>query len=968
MHRLPAGLTAADCRARLRGALSGEPPRVWTEPVPGPSGGSLAARRRERETRTAIAAAASPLRVTVLEYADGVRDLVVAARADRVGRQELDRIAGTALRGAPPHTGDVEHGLLPEGAMGTGPGGLVALAPMTLVAAPTAGAETNGPAGSGRETDGPAGSGPEANGRETNGPDPAHLLTAALVLVLSRTLGDRDPVLDVSTPSGTSSVSTSALDEDVPVTALLATAAAPHPDPAAGGFRVRLQLDAAPAAEGLLTYTPPLCAEHALTLHAAADADGGLVLRGWYRPEEFPAALAAEWGTLLAKAAAGLAAADPDATPAGVEPLGPERRREVLELGGLGRKGPAPRLTIPDLVRARAAETPDAVALTDGATGLSYRELLARAERTAQALRGLGVLPGDRVGICLERTADLVVSLLGVLVTGAAYVTLDPAYPADRLASTAEDAGLDVVLVDDEAAAQDGPFAARVTVSPRTLLERADDALEGPAWPADPDAPAYVIYTSGSSGRPKGVVVPHRNVAALIAATADDFEFGSEDSWTWFHSAAFDFSVWEIWGALATGGRVVVVPYWTCRSPRDFRELLRRERVTVLNQTPSAFARLIDLEREEAVLDSVRLVILGGEPLDPARLLPWFDAHPETACRVVNMFGITETTVHVTARTMTRKDALAGDRSVGPPVPGWSVRVLDGRHRPLPPCVLGEIAVAGDGLALGYLAQPELTAQRFVTDPVDGTRLYLSGDLGLLRPGGELEHHGRIDSQVQLRGHRVELDEIRHVLLGHEAVRDAAVVMVRAEGDEDAARLDGYVVLRSGDAREIRRHAARLLPEYMVPRVVGVPEIPLTVNGKADMERLAALAAEAAPLAPAAPSVPSAPKPSEAPAVGVETAAAALEDGLDEVVLATWRTVLRTDADAEEDFFDLGGNSLLALRVSHALREAGLAAGVRDVYQYRTAAGLAAELRRQTGPAAPAPSPVTDPERDLPGA
>lgn len=928
VHRLPAGLTAADCRVRLRepvadGATAGpaaveEPPHVWAEPVPGPSDGPLAARRRDRETRTGITSAASPLRLTVLEYADGVRDLVVAARADRVGRRQLDRIVRRVLRDTPPYAGRQDHGLVPEGAVRADADGLVALAPMTLPA-------------------------PPETGRAATGPDPARLLTATLALVLARTLGDRDPVLNVSSPSGAFAVPASALDEDAPVTAFLAAA---HTDTTSGdGISVRLHLDTAPAAEGLLVYAPPLCARHALTLHAAPDAEGRLILRGWYRPEEFPSALAAGWGALLTTAAEGLAGAAPDAAPAGVELLGPARRREVLELGGLGNKAPAPRLTIPELVRARAAETPDAIALTDGDTHLSYRELLARAELTARALRGIGVLPGDRVGVCLERTADLVVSLLAVLVTGAAYVTLDPAYPADRLAYTAEDAGLGVVLVDDEATAQDGPFAARVTVSPRTLLERAADTPEAPAWPADPDAPAYVIYTSGSTGRPKGVVVPHRNVAALIATTREDFAFGAEDTWTWFHSAAFDFSVWEIWGGLATGGRVVAVPYWTCRSPRDFRELLVRERVTVLNQTPSAFARLIDLEREETALGSVRLVILGGEPLDPARLLPWFDAHPESACRVVNMFGITETTVHVTARTMTRKDALAGNRSVGRAVPGWSVRVLDGNRRPLPPGVLGEIAVAGDGLALRYLERPELTAERFVTDPVDGTRLYLSGDLGLLRPDGELEHHGRIDSQVQLRGHRVEPEEIRHVLLGHEAVRDAAVVVVREEGDADAARLDGYVVLRGGDAREIRRHAARSLPEYMVPRVVAVPEIPLTVNGKTDVARLAALAAEAVPQTPAVPPVP---ETREAPAAGAE----APEKDLDALVLAAWRTVLGTGATAQEDFFDLGGNSLLALRVCHALREAGLTAGVRDVYQYRTAESLAAELHRRTRPQA----------------
>ncbi|CAL9558316.1 amino acid adenylation domain-containing protein [Streptomyces sp. enrichment culture] len=923
VHRLPGGLTAEDCRDRLRraaaarpGAAAGEAPRVWAEPVPGPSGGGLAARRREREIRTGIApSASSPVRVTVLEYADGARDLVVVARADRVGRRGLDRIARTVLGGA-------AEGGAPDmplgGAARANPGAAVPLPPRALPAPPH------------------------------GGPDAGRLLTAALVLVLARTLGDRRPELDVTSASRSFSVPARGLDEDGPVAAFLDTASGSGAGPGAAtgdpGLRVRLQLDPAPA-DGLLAYTPALCAEHALTLHARPDGLGGLVLHGWYRPEEFPAALADQLGGLLAAAARDLAGRAPGAPLAGVALLDAERRGEVLRLGGLGRTGPAPRLTLPELVRARAAEAPDAVALTDGDTRLTYRELVARAELTARGLRGRGVRPGDRVGVCLERSADLVVALLGVLVAGGAYVTLDPAYPAERLAHTAEDAGLGVVLVDDETAARNGPFTGRATVSPGTLRQEGADAPDGPAWPTDADAPAYVVYTSGSTGRPKGVVVPHRNVAALIATTRGDFAFGASDTWTWFHSAAFDFSVWEIWGALATGGRVVVVPYWTCRSPQDFRELLARERVTVLNQTPSAFARLVALEREEAVLHDVRLVILGGEPLDPARLVPWFDAHPETACRVVNMFGITETTVHVTARTVTRADALAGGRSVGRAVPGWSVRVVDGRGRPLPPGALGEIAVAGDGLALAYLGRPELTAQRFVTDPVDGTRLYLSGDLGLLRPDGELEHHGRIDSQVQLRGHRVELDEIRHVLLGHDAVRDAVVVVTPDRDDADGARLDAFVVLRSGGAPEVRRYAARVLPEYMVPWVAAVPEIPLTVNGKADAARLAALAAASGPDTPA-PSVdgPGTTPPQESRATPSEDG----DPGLDAVVLGAWRTVLGTAADAEEDFFDLGGNSLLALRVCHALREAGLAVAVKDVYQYRSAAGLTAEIRRRT--------------------
>jgi non-ribosomal peptide synthetase component F len=204
-----------------------------------------------------------------------------------------------------------------------------------------------------------------------------------------------------------------------------------------------------------------------------------------------------------------------------------------------------------------------------------------------------------------------------------------------------------------------------------------------------------VIYTSGSTGRPKGVVVPHRNVIDLIAATRENFGFGPADVWTLFHSAAFDFSVWEIWGCLTTGGHLVVVPYWTSRSPDDFLQLLARERLTVLNQTPAAFAQLQQAEGRAPAELALRLVIFGGEALDARMLLPWFDRHPESACRVVNMFGITETTVHVTAETITRCHALGGSRAVGRPIPGWHVYVMDAQRRHVPPGVAGEIYVGG---------------------------------------------------------------------------------------------------------------------------------------------------------------------------------------------------------------------------------------------------------------------------------
>ncbi|MFC8623915.1 non-ribosomal peptide synthetase [Streptomyces anulatus] len=411
------------------------------------------------------------------------------------------------------------------------------------------------------------------------------------------------------------------------------------------------------------------------------------------------------------------------------------------------------------------------------------------------------------------------------------------------------------------------------------------------------------MHTSGSTGRPKGVLVPHADVTALVDAVRDDFALSPDDAWTCFHSAAFDFSVWEIWGALLTGGRLVVVDHWTSRQPEDFHALLVRERVSVLSQAPSAFTQLAAADRTGGGLPALRPVVLGGEPLDARPLPGWFDRHPEDRCRLVTMYGITETTVHVTAATVTRREALAGSRSVGRPLPGWSVRVLDPHGRPVPPGAPGEIHVGGAGVALGYLHRPAPTAERFLPDVVDPAgRLYRSGDLGRLLPDGTLEHLDRIDDQMKVRGFWIEPGEIRHVLLEDPAVSAAAVTVTGgAGGDAAAVRIDAYVVPAPGageDPGPVRDRAARLLPPHMVPATATVPPaLPLTANGKLDPARRPAPGARRPP-APAAPAAPA------AEAVEAAEAPAAVLAGI-------WRDVFGVDEiGPDDDFWDLGGNSL----------------------------------------------------------
>ncbi|MEU5034429.1 amino acid adenylation domain-containing protein [Streptomyces rubiginosohelvolus] len=596
-----------------------------------------------------------------------------------------------------------------------------------------------------------------------------------------------------------------------------------------------------------------------------------------------------------------------------LNPLSEAESAVQLTLGASPGDAEAPR--IDEAFAAQVSARPDAPALTAGSATLSYAELNARADALADGLYAHGVRPGDLVGLCLPRSTDLVAAMLAVLKADAVHVPLDPEHPADRRERTARDAGVRLTVED-----------------PATLIGHPPR----PAAPGgEPGSPAYVIHTSGSTGRPKGVVVPHGNVTALVAAVREDFGLRPDDTWTCFHSAAFDFSVWEIWGALLTGGRLVVVDHWTTRSPEDFHALLVRERVSVLSQTPSAFTQLAAADRAAQEAVAARLVVLGGEPLDARPLLDWFDRHPEGRCRLVNMYGITETTVHVTAATLTRREALAGSRSVGRPLPGWSVRVLDAHGRPVPPGAPGEIVVGGAGVALGYLNRPALTAGRFVPDPLDpaGRRLYRSGDLGRLLPDGTLEHLGRIDDQVKVRGFRIEPGEIRHVLLEDPAVSAAAVTVTGGDaGDAAAVRIDAYVVPAPGagdDPGPVRERAARLLPPHMVPATVTVlPALPLTANGKLDPARLPA------------------PGTSRDPVTAPAPAAAAHEAGPAAALAAIWCDVLGVEAiGPDDDFWDLGGNSLYAIRIGTLARERGLpGVPLRQLYLTPTLGALSEAL------------------------
>ncbi|WP_440901832.1 amino acid adenylation domain-containing protein, partial [Actinosynnema sp.] len=496
-----------------------------------------------------------------------------------------------------------------------------------------------------------------------------------------------------------------------------------------------------------------------------------------------------------------------------------------------------PRGALHALFEARVDRAPDAVAVTCDGAALTYAELDARANRLARLLVERGAGPERLVALSLPRSLDLVVAVLAVLKSGAAYLPVDPGYPPARVAFLLDDAR-PALLVTAGGTAQEHALDLDAVD-----LDAVDwDALD-PARPAvavHPECAAYVIYTSGSTGTPKGVVVPHATVVRLFDATDHWFGFDEHDVWTLFHSYAFDFSVWELWGPLLHGGRLVVVPHGTSRSPERFLELLERERVTVLNQTPSAFHQLDRAEREHpTTLDALRYVVFGGEALDLPRLADWYFRHADDAPALVNMYGITETTVHVTHTALDRSRAVPGAPSdIGAAIPDLRAHVLDARLKPVPNGVTGELHISGAGLARGYLNRPGLTATRFVADPFGepGRRMYRTGDLARRNRHGALEFLGRADHQVKVRGFRIELGEIEAALAEHPEVAQAVVVARQDRADD--TRLVAYTVATPGahprpDA--LRAHLAQRLPAHMAPAAfVPLDAIPLTGNGKLD--------------------------------------------------------------------------------------------------------------------------------------
>ncbi|WDE02361.1 non-ribosomal peptide synthetase [Thalassomonas actiniarum] len=579
---------------------------------------------------------------------------------------------------------------------------------------------------------------------------------------------------------------------------------------------------------------------------------------------------------------------------------------------------------IHELFQQQVACYPNNTAVVCQNEALSYQQLYERSQALALYLRSQGVKPDTLVGLCVERSLDMLVGIMGILQAGGAYVPMDPATPDDRLAYILQDSQTSIVLTQEKLRGKLSTFAAKDTqlialddqwseISDSVATLNSQQLALQQA--VKPEHLAYVIYTSGSTGKPKGVMVTHHNVCRLFDSSRFGFEFGSDDVWTLFHSFSFDFSVWEIWGALFHGGRLVIVPSEVTRATEDFYKLVQEEQVTVLNQTPSAFKEFINVDQAKSAPLSLRYVIFGGEALNFASLAPWMQRHGDVSPQLVNMYGITETTVHVTYQKI-NQSVIHKDKAssvIGRPLTDLGIAVLDHRGELAPVGVPGELHVWGGGVTRGYLNRPELTKERFVPKLLTSDTsekhpcMYKTGDLVCWRDDGNLEYLGRIDTQVKIRGFRIELGEIEAQLNQHPDIKDSTVIVREHNGNKHLVAY--YVAENSREEQglsllqdDLHKWLHQSLPGYMLPAAfVSLETIPLTTNGKVDRRRL------------------------ERMDVNLESSQAYLapRNEMERQLVAIWAEVLDQDPEkigVNDNFFELGGHSLLATQVIAKIR------------------------------------------------
>ncbi|MDW6053711.1 amino acid adenylation domain-containing protein [Bacillus paralicheniformis] len=653
-----------------------------------------------------------------------------------------------------------------------------------------------------------------------------------------------------------------------------------------------------------------------LTLHAEEQDDGTISCHFEYSTALFEKATVARWSDHF-KALIGSMSANHDMKLSDMQMLTPKEQNMLINAAGETAEYPRQE-NIASLFEKQAMASPDQIAAVIDDRQLSYRELDEKAERTAAVLNEHGVGSGQVVGLMTDRSLDMLVGILGILKAGGAYLPIDPDYPAERIRFMLNDSGAKLLLT------QSGQQWEEPIDIPVLYIDEAEKAAaKKRRQPISAEQPAYVIYTSGTTGKPKGVVIEHCNVVSLIKHDELPFSFGSRDVWTLFHSYCFDFSVWEIFGALLHGGKIVIVPKETARDPHVYRRLLQKEGVTVLNQTPTAFHGLIDEELRHSDRLQLRYVIFGGEALQPGMLMNWIEKYPETD--LINMYGITEITVHATYKKLTRTDMKHNKSNIGKPLATLQAYVADAYMNLQPVGVPGELYIAGAGVARGYINREELTASRFITNPyVGGQRLYRTGDIVKRMPNGELEYVGRKDAQVKIRGYRIELGEIRSALQELPPIKEAAVI---TRNDKDGQQsIYGYAVTaQSMNEAEIRTSLRTLLPEYMIPaRIIQVDELPLTANGKLDENAL--------------------PEPATNQGAGEDISP---RNDIEQMMAEIWEELLGMEGlGVNAHFFHLGGDSIKALQVCARLKQRGYETTVRELFKHQTLGELSKQVTK----------------------
>ncbi len=555
----------------------------------------------------------------------------------------------------------------------------------------------------------------------------------------------------------------------------------------------------------------------------------------------------------------------------------------------------------------QAKTTPNAIALHFEDETRSYEQLNQQANQLAHYLQAKGVGVGDFVSLYLDRSFEMIVAILGVLKSGAVYVPIDPDTPAQRVQFIAIDAQTELLLTQQKLASDIEGVTAQVISLDAEWTSIAQYTKHNPDLDISVDKLAYVIYTSGSTGKPKGVLITHHNVIRLLTETENWYHFNDDDIWTLFHSYAFDVSVWEMWGALFYGGQLVIPSYKISRSPQHFYELLVAKQVTVLCQTPSAFRPLLQVEATHGAHPdlNLRLIIFAGEALALHTLKPWFDAHGDERPQIINMYGITETTVHAMYCRITEADLDSGS-IIGEPIPDLQIHILDEQMNPSSQCVPGEIYVGGAGVGRGYHNRPELTAARFIADPFSDdpqARLYRSGDLAQHLPDGNIEFLGRMDHQVKIRGFRVELGEIEATLAEHPDLQE--VVVLAREDQSGQQKLVAYIIPAANTiptVTDLQQFLQPKLPTYMTPSAfVSLEAMPLTTNGKLDRKAL--------------------PNPDVTrPALNSPYVSARTQ--LETILVDLWQTTLNLEGiGVKDNFFELGGDSLSGAVVINALQQ-----------------------------------------------